>query len=51
MKQCKQLEKFYTEYVCDLLDEEQIARIEEHLRGCPTCAHEVEALQQHFALD
>ena len=50
MKQCKQLEKFYTEYVCDLLDEEQIARIEEHLRGCPTCAHEVEALQQTLRL-
>ena len=31
MKQCKQLEKFYTEYVCDLLDEEQTDRIEEHL--------------------
>ena len=50
MKQCKQLEKFYTEYVCDLLDEEQIARIEEHLRGCSTCAHEVEALQQTLRL-
>lgn len=50
MKQCKQLERFYTEYVCDLLDEEQVARIEEHLRGCPTCAHEVESLQKTLRL-
>jgi anti-sigma factor RsiW len=44
------LEKFYTEYVCDLLDEEQVARVEEHLRGCSTCAHEVEALQKTLRL-
>ena len=50
MKQCKQLEKFYTEYVSDLLDEEQVARIEEHLRGCSSCAHEVEALQETLRL-
>ena len=50
MKQCKQLEKFYTEYVCDLLNEEQIARIEEHLHGCSTCAHEVESLQNTLRL-
>ena len=50
MKQCKQLEKFYMEYVSDLLDEEQVARIEEHLRGCSTCAREVEALQNTLRL-
>ena len=50
MKQCKQLEKFYTEYVSDLLDEEQVARIEAHLRGCSTCADEVEALQNTLRL-
>ena len=50
MKQCKQLGKFYTDYVCDLLDEEQVARIEEHLRGCPTCTCEVEALQKTLRL-
>ena len=50
MKQCKQLEKFYTEYVCDLLNEEQVARIEEHLRGCSTCAREVESLQKTLRL-
>lgn len=50
MKQCKQLEKFYTEYVCDLLDEKQVARIEEHLQGCSTCAHEVESLQNTWRL-
>ena len=50
MKQCKQLEKSYTEYVCGLLDEEQVARIEEHLRGCSTCAHEVESLQETLRL-
>ena len=50
MKQCKQLEKFYTEYVSDLLAEERVARIEEHLRGCATCAYEVEALQKTLRL-
>ena len=50
MIKCKQLEKFYTEYVCDLLDEEQTACIEEHLRGCSTCTHEVEALQKTLRL-
>ena len=50
MKQCKQLENFYTEYVSDLLDEEQVARIEEHLRDCSACAHEIEALQKTLRL-
>ena len=50
MKQCKQLEKFYTEYACDLLDEEQVARVEEHLHGCSTCAREVESLQNTLRL-
>ena len=50
MKQCKQLENFYTEYACDLLDEERAARIEEHLGGCPTCTREVEALQKTLRL-
>ena len=50
MKQCEQLEKFYTEYVCDLLDEEQVTRIEEHLRGCSTCAREVQSLQNTLRL-
>lgn len=50
MKQCKQLEKFYTEYVCGLLDEEQVARIDGHVRGCSTCAHEIESLQETLRL-
>ena len=50
MKQCKQLEKFYTEYVCELLNEEETTRIEQHLRGCSACAHEVEALQRTLRL-
>ena len=50
MKQCKQLEKFYTEYACDLLDEEQVARVEEHLHSCSTCADEVESLQKTLRL-
>ena len=50
MMRCKQLERFYTEYVCELLDEEQITRIEEHLRGCPTCTREVESLQKTLRL-
>jgi anti-sigma factor RsiW len=50
MIRCKQLEKFYTEYVCDLLDEAQVARIEEHLRACPTCTREVQSLQETLYL-
>ena len=50
MKQCKQLEKFYTEYICDLIDEEQAARIEEHLEGCAACAREVQSLQNTLRL-
>ena len=50
MKQCEQLEKFYTEYVCGLLNEEQVAAIESHLDGCSTCAHEVDALQKTLRL-
>ena len=50
MKQCKQLEKFYPEYVCELLNGAQTNRIEEHLHGCPACAHEVEALQRTLRL-
>ena len=50
MKQCKQLKKFYTEYVCELLDEKRVARIEEHLRDCPVCAREVESLQTTLRL-
>lgn len=50
MKQCEQLEKFYTEYVCDLLDEEQAARIQEHLEGCAACAREVQSLQNTLRL-
>ena len=50
MIRCKQLERFYTEYVCGLLDEEQVASIEVHLHGCSTCAHEVESLQKTLRL-
>ena len=50
MMRCKQLEGFYTEYVCDLLDEEQITRIEEHLRGCPICTRKVESLRKTLRL-
>ena len=50
MIKCKQLEKSYTEYACDLLDEEQAMRIEEHLRDCPACAREVESLQETLRL-
>ena len=50
MKQCEQLEKFYTEYVCDLLDEEQVVRIQEHLEGCDACARDVQSLQNTLRL-
>ena len=50
MTRCKQLERFDTQYVCDLLDEEQVAFVEEHLRGCSTCAHEIKSLQKTLRL-
>ena len=50
MIQCKQLERFYTEYVYGLLDEKQVASIEAHLHGCSTCTHEVESLQKTLRL-
>ena len=50
MEQCKQLEKFYTEYVCGLLNEEQVARIDGHLRGCSICVREIESLQETLRL-
>lgn len=50
MKQCKQLEKFYTEYVCGLLNEEQVTRIDGHLRGCSICTHEIESLRETLRL-
>ena len=50
MKQCKQLEQFYTEYVCGLLDEEQVAAIEAHLHSCSTCAREIQSLQETLRL-
>jgi anti-sigma factor RsiW len=50
MTTCKQLEKSHTNYVCELLDEEQVAVMEEHLRGCPTCVHKIKSLQKVFSL-
>lgn len=50
MIKCKQLEKFYTEYACDLLGKEQVAAIEAHLSGCAPCARAVESLQKALRL-
>lgn len=50
MTTCKQLEKSYIDYVCDLLDDEQYAVIQEHLRRCPACAREINTLQKVVSL-
>jgi anti-sigma factor RsiW len=50
MTRCKQLERFYAEYVCDLLDEERVAFIEEHLHSCFACVREIEAVQKTLRL-
>ena len=50
MTTCKQLEESYTYYVCDLLNDEQMALIEEHLRDCSPCAREIEALKEVLSL-
>lgn len=35
---CKQLEDSSIDYVCNLLNDEQVAEMEEHARSCPDCA-------------
>ncbi|MCZ6681495.1 MAG: zf-HC2 domain-containing protein [Candidatus Poribacteria bacterium] len=49
MTTCKPSET-YTDYVHDLLDEEQAAIVEAHLGDCPTCADKVESLQRVLSL-
>ena len=50
MTTCKQLEESYIDYVCDLLDEEGVAVIEEHLWNCSACVREVESLKKTLTL-
>ena len=50
MTECKQLEESYIDYVCDLLNEKQVAHIDEHLRGCSTCNREIQSLQKTLRL-
>ena len=50
MIKCKQLEKSYIDYVCGLLNEEQVTYIDEHLRGCSTCTREIQSLQKTLRL-
>ena len=38
---CKQLEESSIDYICNLLNDEQVAVIEEHLRVCPDCAGKI----------
>ncbi|MDE0187207.1 MAG: hypothetical protein OXP71_17330 [Candidatus Poribacteria bacterium] len=50
MKTCKQLKELHTEYICDLLDDERMNLMEEHLQHCPSCVHAVGALKNVLCL-
>lgn len=50
MIQCKQLEESYIDYVCDLLNDEQVARVDQHLRRCSTCNRKIQSLQKTLRL-
>jgi hypothetical protein len=45
MTTCKKFEKSYTNYVCELLEDEKMHSIAAHLRECPNCAREVDSLK------
>jgi hypothetical protein len=45
MTTCKRLEESAIDYVCDLLDDEQVSVIKEHLRYCPDCVGEIASWQ------
>lgn len=50
MTTCKQLKELHTDYVCDLLDDERMNLMEEHLQHCPSCGHAVDALKNVLCL-
>ena len=50
MATCKQLEELHTDYVCDLLDNERLNLMEEHLQDCPACVQSVESLKKVLSL-
>ena len=45
MTTCKKFEESYTDYVCELLEDEKMDSIAAHLRECPNCAREVDSLK------
>ena len=50
MTTCKQLKELHTDYVCDLLDNERLNLMEEHLQNCPACVQAVESLKKVLSL-
>lgn len=50
MSTCKQLKELHTDYVCDLLDDERMNLIEEHLQNCPSCVQAVDSLKNVLCL-
>ncbi len=50
MSNCKRYDASRIDYVCNLLDDAQTAHLEEHLRDCPNCRQQVEALQEVLKL-
>ena len=47
---CKKFEKSYTNYVCEILEDEEMDLIAAHLGECPNCAHEVRSLKMVLQL-
>lgn len=47
---CKQLEESSIDYVCNLLNDEQVADMEEHVRGCPDCARKIASWENVLSL-
>ena len=50
MTTCKQLKELHSDYVCDLLDDERLNLMEEHLQNCPSCVQVVDSLKRVLSL-
>ena len=50
MTTCKHLKELHSDYVCDLLDDEPLNLMEEHLQNCPSCVQAVESLKRVLSL-
>ena len=47
---CRELVEIVTEYLEAALDEQDVAAIESHIRGCPACVEYIEQMRTVIAL-